>query len=166
MKKLRLKNFLKHCYSAKMDFRVIEEQPNGHSKILCEHQKRNDLLKEESILNRIVSGWHGDELITPYVNNPQFNVYVYPEGVTTRHELTVFSIKKYDKFITKGIITENGKDVHCEAYFQNNIGAGYIWIIRQKAGSKKKELQYYMPDDPKVLALINLIKKGNHTERT
>lgn len=166
MKKMRLKDLLIRFNSVNQEIRVIEEQPNGHSQIICEHATVGELLKMESLARRIVSSWDTFTVGNPYTRDNQLNIYVYPEGIKNQNALWVFYMKKYLKLLAKGTITLEGEDVQCAAYDQPNIGYGNIWFVYTKPGSKKEKIFHYRGDDEKALALVEQLKKSAPKENT
>lgn len=160
MAKIQLQDFLKRYNTpVAIGFRVIEEQPNGHSWVICDHAKLWDILNGmEYLHHRIVSGWNCNNVSNP-CGNGYFEVCVYPEGVTNEKELMLFYIKKYLKKIAEGTVNVDGQKVHCSAYFQGNIGLGNIWFIYCKKGNKKERAVPYCSNDTKALDLMNQLKK-------
>lgn len=163
MAKLRLKDFLKRCSTVNQGFKVYEEQYNGHSFVLCEHVNVGELMKMESLLNRIVSGWDTFELLRPY-GNLQLQVSVFPEGVSNHKELTLFCIKKQLKLMSKGYVVLDNEEVQCAAYMQKNIGVGYIWFVYSKKGGKKEKYFHCLADDPSALLLVKELE-GSESEK-
>ena len=145
------------------EFVIIEEQPCGHSKIICEHMGVGRLLLAKSLMHRVVSSWDAYEICNMCGDN-QLRVYVYPEGVSNEKELMVFYIKKYLELLAKGTITLSGKKVQCSAYKQTNVGYGNIWFIYNKPGSKKERTMHYRADDSEGLELIERLKQRETCE--
>ena len=83
MKKITLKNFIKHCLLTSQTFMIIERHDNEKNIILANNINVIQILNEKNLLKRVVSCW----LAESYEIRKPIKVWVYPKGITTLKEL-------------------------------------------------------------------------------